>query len=71
MQELRKAEAELEDLEEMRRFTLGQAGVHIGALRLKSMRAAWEEEAGFQRVEVEEVESDLVLVIGENVSHCG
>jgi hypothetical protein len=44
LRELQKVEADLEDLEEMRLFTLGQTGVHIGALRLKSMQATWARE---------------------------
>jgi hypothetical protein len=59
LQELQKAEAELEDLEEMRRFTLGQTGVHIGALRLKSMRAAWEREGTNLRQRIEAIKALL------------
>jgi hypothetical protein len=40
MRELQKVEADLEDLEEMRLFTLGQTGVHIGVLRLKALQAS-------------------------------
>ncbi len=51
--ELAKAEDELEDLNEVRRFTLGQTGVHIGASRLRSLQSTWtRDEAGLrERIE--------------------
>lgn len=42
--ELAKAEDELDDVDEMRRFTLGQTGVHIGASRLRSLNATWDRD---------------------------
>jgi hypothetical protein len=39
-----EAKSDLEDLEEVRAFTLGQSGMHIGALRLKSLQASWTRE---------------------------
>lgn len=45
--ELARAEDELEDLNEVRSFTLGQTGVHIGASRLRSLQSTWtRDEAG-------------------------
>jgi len=64
LQALRKAEAELEDLEEMRRFTLGQTGVHIGALRLRSMQAAWEREETSLRQQIEAIKTLLGMKEG-------
>jgi hypothetical protein len=42
--ELEKAQAELEDLQEERRFTLGQTGVHMGAARVELLQSQWERE---------------------------
>lgn len=42
--ELKKAESELEDVEEMRLFTLGQTGVHLGAGRAKSLQGTWDRD---------------------------
>jgi hypothetical protein len=42
--ELRRAEADLEDVGEMRLFTLGQTGVHLGAGRLQSLQASWDRD---------------------------
>ena len=42
--ELSRAEDELADVDEMRRFTLGQTGVHIGAARLRSLHATWNRD---------------------------
>jgi hypothetical protein len=58
-QELKKAEAELEDLEEMRRFTLGQTGVHLEALRLRSMQAVWKREEALLRQRIEAINALL------------
>ncbi|MGE5228836.1 MAG: hypothetical protein ACM3MJ_03855 [Deltaproteobacteria bacterium] len=41
---LKRAELELEDVEEERDFTLGQTGVHIGANELARLRRAWERD---------------------------
>ncbi len=42
--ELHKAEGDLEDVEEMRLFTLGQTGVHLGAGRMKSLQGTWDRD---------------------------
>ncbi len=42
--ELEKARSELEDTEEMRRFTLGQTGIHIGMRQLKAMQSTWTRD---------------------------
>jgi hypothetical protein len=39
--ELEQARSALEDAEEMRRFTLGQIGVHIGTRQLKAVQITW------------------------------
>ncbi len=57
--ELAKAESALEDLDEMRRFTLGQTGVHIGAERLRSMQAGWTREETNLRQRISLLESRL------------
>jgi hypothetical protein len=41
---LRQAELSLEDVEEERRFTLSQTGMHIGARELARMHHAWERD---------------------------
>ena len=50
--ELEKARSELEDAEEMRRFTLGQTGAHIGARQLKAIQTTWvrDEESLRERI---------------------
>ncbi len=42
--ELAKAEDELQDLNDVRSFTLGQTGVHIGASRLRSLQGTWTRD---------------------------
>ncbi len=42
--ELKKAESELEDVEEMRLFTLGQTGVHLGVGRARSLQGTWDRD---------------------------
>jgi hypothetical protein len=44
LDELKSAQAELEDLEEVRFFTLGQTGVHIGAGQLKTLHNTWNRD---------------------------
>ncbi len=46
---LREAELQLDDVLEERSFTLGQTGVHIGALELARMRAGWERDEAHLR----------------------
>jgi hypothetical protein len=59
LQELGKAEAELKNLEEMRRFTPGRTGVHIGPLRLKSMQASSEREETSLRQRIQAIKALL------------
>lgn len=51
--ELARAEDELADLDEMRRFTLGQTGVHIGAARLQSLQATWTRDEAHLRARIQ------------------
>ncbi len=45
-------EESLQDVLEERRFTLGQTGVHLGAARVASLRAAWERDEARLREEI-------------------
>ncbi len=54
---LRQAELSLEDVEDERRFTLGQTGVHIGARELARMRSAWAREETRLRERVEAIKA--------------
>jgi hypothetical protein len=56
---LNKIEAALLDLEEERRFTLGQTGVHIGAARVDYLRRSWASEEGRLRAEMDEINRAL------------
>lgn len=56
---LRRAQATLEDLEEERRFTLGQTGVHLGSQRVRSLRAAWDREEARLRQQIEGLKAVL------------
>jgi hypothetical protein len=48
-EELRKAQGELEDLEEERLATLGQTGVHIGTIELNRLTSSFaRDEARLQ-----------------------
>ena len=42
---LASAQEELSDMEDERRFTLGQTGVHIGAAELKRINGHFERES--------------------------
>jgi hypothetical protein len=57
--ELRKAEADLEDVQEMRLFTLGQTGVHLGAGRMKSLQGSWDRDEGRLRERIGEIQARL------------
>ena len=41
---LRQARAQLQDLDEERRATLGQTGVHLDAGEVAALRAAWDRD---------------------------
>lgn len=59
---LRQAELGLEDVEEERRFTLGQTGVHIGARELARMHAAWAREEARLNERVETIKARLAIL---------
>lgn len=59
---LAKAETALLDLEEERRFTLGQTGVHMGAARVDYLRRSWASEEARLRAEIDEVNRVLAGV---------
>ncbi len=54
---LRQAELSLEDVEEERRFTLGQTGVHIGARELGRMRSGWAREEARLRERIDAIKT--------------
>jgi hypothetical protein len=56
---LSKVEAALLDIEEERRFTLGQTGVHIGAARIDYLRRSWASEETRLRAEMDEINRAL------------
>ena len=41
---LREAELHLADVQDERRFTLGQTGVHLGGKKAAALRASWDRE---------------------------
>lgn len=43
-EELKRAETDLEDVLEMRLFTLGQTNLHIGVVRLHSLQSKWDRD---------------------------
>ncbi len=57
--ELRKAEADLEDVQEMRLFTLGQTGVHLGAARMKSLQGSWDRDEARLRERIGAIQARL------------
>ncbi len=57
--ELRKAEADLDDVAEMRLFTLSQTGVHLGAGRMKSLQATWDRDEARLRARIDEIKAIL------------
>ncbi len=59
---LRQAELSLEDVEEERRFTLGQTGVHIGARELARMRSAWAREEARLRERIDAIKTRQVAL---------
>jgi hypothetical protein len=57
--ELEQAHSALEDAEEMRRFTLGQTGVHIGMRQLKAMQTTWMRDEERLRARIAAIEALL------------
>ncbi len=57
--ELEQARSALEDAEEMRRFTLGQTGVHIGMRQLKAMQTTWMRDEERLRARIAALEALL------------
>jgi len=57
--ELEEARSALEDAEEMRRFTLGQTGVHIGMRQLKAMQTTWMRDEERFRARIAAIEALL------------
>ncbi len=55
--EMEKAYSELEDTEEMRRFTLGQTGIHIGMRQLKAMQSTWMHDEERLRARIAAIEA--------------
>lgn len=55
----------LEDLEEERRFTLGQTGVHLGAGRVDYLRRSWASEEARLRAELAALEAQLAAEGGD------
>ena len=62
---LRQAELGLEDVQEERRFTLSQTGVHIGARELARMNSAWAREEARLRERVEEIKARQAMLAPE------
>lgn len=58
-EQIRRRREALLDLEEERRFTLGQTGVHLGASRVASLRAAWDRDEARLREEIAALEAAL------------
>lgn len=54
---LKQARLGLEDVEEERRFTLGQTGMHIGAREIARMRAAWARDEARLRERIHAIEA--------------
>lgn len=52
LRELKQSQNELEDVEEMRLFTLGQSGVHLGVGRLKSLQGSWDRDEARLRARI-------------------
>lgn len=67
--ELKMAQAALEDLEEERRFTLGQTGVHLGAQRVRSLRAAWDREEARLRQQIAALKAQLEGMASDAPGH--
>jgi hypothetical protein len=59
LQELGKAETELEDVEEIQHFALRQTGMRINVQPFTSMRASWEREEARLRRRVEAIRTLL------------
>jgi hypothetical protein len=63
--ELERAHSALEDTEEMRRFTLGQTGVHIGMRQLKAMQTTWMRDEERLRTRIAAIEALLARLPAE------
>jgi hypothetical protein len=63
--ELEQARSALEDVEEMRRFTLGQTGVHIGMRQLKAMQTIWMRDEERFRARIVAIEALLAKLPAE------
>lgn len=61
LKRLAQIEAALVDLEEERRFTLGQTGVHLGAARVDYLRRSWASEEARLRAEAAEIKHLLAV----------
>ena len=59
VKELKRAEVDLDDVEEMRLFTLGQTGVHLGAGRMKSLQGSWDRDEARLRQRITEIKALL------------
>ncbi len=62
---LRQLELQLEDVMEEKRFTLGQTGVHIGAVELSRLRRSWDSEEARLRERLATVRERLAELRGE------
>ncbi len=61
---LRQVELGIEDVQEERRFTLGQTGVHIGARELARMRSAWAREETRLTERAEAIRGRMAVLAG-------
>ncbi len=66
--ELKAAEADLEEVEEMRGAVLGQTGVHIGASELKRYNSRFESDQERLEQRVAEIRAQLTAMDRESVA---
>ncbi len=57
--ELQNIQAELEEVEDMRRAVLGQTGVHVGARLLQQHRARFDRDQARLQVRLAEIRTQL------------
>ncbi len=62
--ELRAAEADLEEIEEMRGAVLGQTGVHIGANELKRYNSRFDGDQKRLEQRIAEIRAQLTAMNG-------
>ncbi len=62
--ELRAAEADLEEVEEMRGAVLGQTGVHIGANELKRYNSRFDGDQKRLEQRIAEIRAQLMVMDG-------